>query len=81
MADIKKKMRKNSACCDFCHNRFFDFACDHVRCFSGIFILQKLGFNLVDEISKVPLLHICHSQRQRRYSAGFSVQQAASETD
>lgn len=81
MADIKKKMRKIQLAMIFAIIVFLILLVTMFVVFSGIFILQKLGFNLVDEISKVPLLTFAIGQRQRRYSAGFSVQQAASETD
>ena len=56
MADIKKKMRKIQLAMIFAIIVFLILLVTMFVVFSGIFILQKLGFNLVDEISKVPLL-------------------------
>ncbi len=56
MADIKKKMRKIQLAMIFAIIVFLILLVTMFVVFSGVFILQKLGFNLVDEISKVPLL-------------------------
>ena len=53
MADIKKKMRKIQLAMIFAIIVFLILLVTMFVVFSGIFILQKLGFNLVDE---VPLL-------------------------